>query len=141
MLPDGFGSETGKELTFNVNSMKNVARVSRIAILFATENGMELKRAQLLSLAVEEMAGNIVEHGFTDGRPHMINIRMLAKDDELILRIRDDCRRFDPTDKYKKELQFDENPENGVAIKMLIKLAKEMKYTGLFGVNNLIIRV
>ena len=141
MLPDGFGSETGKELTFNVNSMKNVARVSRIAILFATENGMELKRAQLLSLAVEEMAGNIVEHGVTDGRPHMINIRMLAKDDELILRIRDDCRRFDPTDKYKKELQFDENPENGMAIKMLIKLAKEMKYTGLFGVNNLIIRV
>ena len=93
------------------------------------------------ALAVEEMAGNIVQHGFRDGKPHMINIRMLAKNDELILRIRDDCRRFDPTDKYKTELQFDENPENGVAIKMMIKLAKEMKYTGLFGVNNLIIRV
>ena len=141
MLPEGFGSETGRELTFSIDSMTEVMGISRIAVAFSVENGIDLRRAQLLSLAVEEMAGNIVQHGFGDGKPHRINIRMLAKGDGLILRIRDDCRRFDPTDRYRTELQFDQNPENGPAIKMMIRLAKEIKYTGLFGVNNLIIRV
>ena len=141
MLPDGFGFEAGKELSFSANSMADVMGISRIAIAFAMENGIAEDRAKLLSLAVEEMAGNIVQHGFTDGRPHTINIRMLIKDDELILRLRDDCSRFDPIEKYRTDLQFDENPERGMAIRMMIKLTKEIKYTGLFGMNNLIIRV
>ena len=118
MLPDGFGFEAGKELSFSANSMADVMGISRIAIAFA-----------------------IVQHGFTDGRPHTINIRMLIKDDELILRLRDDCSRFDPIEKYRTDLQFDEDPERGMAIRMMIKLTKEIKYTGLFGMNNLIIRV
>lgn len=141
MLPDNFGYEAGKELTFSADSMTDVMIISKIGIAFAEENGFDLNRAQLLSLAVEEMAGNIVQHGFKDKKTHMINIRMLVKDEEIILRIRDDCKRFDPIDKYRTELQFDENPENGVAIKMMIKLAREIKYTGLYGVNNLIIRI
>ena len=141
MIPDGFGTEAGKEICFSASSMTDVMGMSGIAIAFAVENGIDMKRARLMSLAVEEMAGNIVQHGFTDGRPHKINIRMLIKGDELILRLRDDCRRFDPIEKYRTEIQFDEAPENGMAIKMMIKLTKEIKYTGLFGMNNLIIRV
>ena len=141
MLPDDFGFEAGKELSFSADSMTDVMIISKTGIAFAEENGFDINRARLLSLAVEEMAGNIVQHGFKDGKPHIINIRMLIKNDEIILRLRDDCRRFDPVDKYRTELQFDENPENRVAIKMMIKLAKEIKYTGLYGVNNLIIRI
>ena len=121
--------------------MFDVIGVSRIAIAFILENGFSKHDANIVSLAIEELAGNIVQHGFTDGRPHTINIRMLIKDDELILRLRDDCSRFDPIEKYRTDLQFDEDPERGMAIRMMIKLTKEIKYTGLFGMNNLIIRV
>ena len=66
---------------------------------------------------------------------------MLVNERGLILRLRDDCRRFDPIERYRNELQFDENPANGIGIKMMIKLAKSIKYTGLYGMNNLIIRI
>ena len=33
------------------------------------------------------------------------------------------------------------HPEKGPAIKMMMKLAKDVKYTGLYGMNNLIIHI
>ena len=66
---------------------------------------------------------------------------MLVKKRELILRLRDDCRRFDPVERYRNEIQFDETPGKGMGIRLMIKLAKSIKYTGLYGMNNLIIRI
>ncbi len=141
MLPEQFGAEPGKELCFKADSMQDVHGISRIAIAFALENGAGKTQAKRFSLAVEELVGNIVQHGFTDGKSHTIDIRMLVKDEHLILRLRDDCRRFDPMERYRTQIQFDENPENGIAIRMMIRIAKSIKYTGLYGMNNLIIRI
>ena len=141
MLPDGLGFEPGKELTVRADSMEYINGISRVAVAFALENGADIIQAEDFSLAIEELAGNIVQHGFTDGKAHTIDIRMLVNERGLILRLRDDCRRFDPIERYRNELQFDENPANGIGIKMMIKLAKSIKYTGLYGMNNLIIRI
>lgn len=141
LLPEGFGVASGHELCFAVDSMEDIIGISRVTIAFAMENGADKKQANLYSLAVEELAGNIVEHGFSDGQPHHMDLRMLVKDDQLILRFRDDCRHFDPVEKYRTELQFADDPERGVAIRMMMRLAKEIKYTGLYGMNNLIIRI
>ena len=73
--------------------------------------------------------------------PHLVQIRILAKDGELILRLRDDCRTFDPVDRYRTQLQFEPDPEKGIAVKMMMRLVREIKYTGLYGMNNLIIRI
>jgi anti-sigma regulatory factor (Ser/Thr protein kinase) len=121
--------------------MFDVMGISRIAVAFALEKGFEKHKAEIVSLAVEEMAGNIVQHGFTDDKPRHVHIRMLAKGDELILRFRDDGIPFDPVEKYRKELQYESDPEKGLAIKMMMKLAKDVKYTGPYGMNNLIIRI
>ena len=141
LVPENFGAEPGRELIFRGDSMTDVMGISGIAIPFALENGANEKQARMLSLAVEELAGNIVEHGFADGKPHHVDLRMLAKDDGLILRLRDDCKRFDPVEKYRTDLQFSKDPEHGVAIRVMIKLARDIKYTGQYGMNNLIIRI
>ena len=141
LLPENFGAETEHELFMEGDSMFDVIGVSRIAIAFILENGFSKHDANIVSLAIEEMAGNIVQHGFTDGRPHLVQIRILAKDGELILRLRDDCRPFNPVDRYRTQLQFEPDPEKGIAIKMMMRLVREIKYTGLYGMNNLIIRI
>ena len=141
LLPENFGAETAHELFMEGDSMFDVIGVSRIAIAFILENGFSKHDANIVSLAIEELAGNIVQHGFTDGRPHFVQIRILAKDGELILRLRDDCRPFDPVDRYRTQLQFEPDPEKGIAIKMMMRLVREIRYTGLYGMNNLIIRI
>ena len=141
MLPEGFGFEAGEELCFRASSMKEVSGISRIAVAFALENGADDDQARKYSVAVEELVGNIVQHGFTDGKPHTIDIRMLVKGQELILRLRDDCRRFDPIERYRNEIQFSDDSEKDIGIRMMVGLAKSIKYTGLYGMNNLIIRI
>ena len=141
LLPEGLRAAPGRELTFQADSMHDVMDISRTAAAFILENGFDRRKADIVSLAIEEMAGNIVQHGFGDGREHHMDIRIVARDGELILRFRDNCRRFDPVEKYRMELQYDSDPENGIAIKMMMRLVKEIKYTGLYGMNNLIIRI
>lgn len=141
LLPENFGTGSGHEFCMEGDSMFDINGVSRIAIAFILENGFGKHDAEIVSLAIEELAGNIVQHGFTDNKPHHVDIRILAKNDELIVRLRDDCRPFDPVDKYRKELQYDTNPENGIAIKMIMRLVRDIKYTGLYGMNNLILRI
>ena len=62
------------------------------------------------------------------------------KDEELILRFRDDCERSDPRKQY--EMLFRDGDEvSMIGLKMIILQAKEISYTSLLNLNNLIIQV
>ena len=65
---------------------------------------------------------------------------MRHKDEELILRFRDDCERSDPRKQY--EMLFRDGDEvSMIGLKMIILQAKEISYTSLLNLNNLIIQV
>jgi anti-sigma regulatory factor (Ser/Thr protein kinase) len=93
-----------------------------------------------LSLCVEEMAGNIIRHGFSgDGREHMINIRVLKKGEHFIIRIRDDCPIFDPIKQL--ELYSDEDRTRHIGLRMTAHAAEQFQYTGILKLNNLVIKL
>ena len=140
LLKEGFGTEAGRELSIEADSMFEVIGMSRLAGLFCQENGIEGKRATVLALCIEEMAGNIIEHGFDDGKAHTIDIRLLVKDDELILRIRDDCIPFNPLERYEMT-KVQDDPTKNMGIRMVMGLAKDVKYYSVTGTNNLIIKI
>ena len=59
---------------------------------FCKAHSLDDRRAYHMALAVEEMAGNVIEHGFSkDNRKHSLDVRVIKKSDGYILRIRDDC--------------------------------------------------
>ena len=95
----------------------------------------------LAGLCREEMAANIVEHGFKKGRKkdHSINIFACVENDEVLLRLRDNCEKFDPNTKLK--MYTDDDPTKNVGIKMVSKIAKEMNYQTTFGMNVLTIKL
>lgn len=140
LLEDGFGVEAGAELSLDANSMFEVVGMSKLAGLFCKENGLSEKQGYYLSLCIEEMAGNIIEHGFNDGKPHTINMRILAKKDEVILRLRDNCRPFDPIQRYEMT-KSNNDPLSNIGIKMVVKMCKEIHYLSTFNTNNLIIKI
>lgn len=130
----------GKELTFTAESMMEVMGMSRIVTLFCQENGISKEKAGHLAHCIEELGGNIIEHGFNDGRSHVIDVRILAKENELILRIRDDCRPFNPLS-YYQIYGHDGNPEKNIGLRMVINMTKSIKYVSTMGTNNLIIKI
>ena len=86
------------------------------------------------------MAGNIIKHGFIhDNRKHSIDIRIIKKEDGLILRIRDDCYIFDPVNQLS--LFSDEDMTYHIGLRMIFKASKEVKYTSILKLNNLLVRV
>ncbi len=141
LLNKNFGTDVGRELTFSAKNTKGVVGMARLSKLFCQENGIEKGRAENLSLCVEEMAMNIMEHGFSDGKPHVIDIRFLIKEDELILRIRDDCVPFDPLEQYDMLRSEEGNRLKNIGIKLTVKHSRDIQYYSVSGTNNLIIRI
>ena len=85
------------------------------------------------------MAGNVVHHGFSDGKNHSIDIRVVHNEEDVILRIRDNCREFNPTERSKVNEAGTEG--KNIGIRMVYKIAKEVNYQKLLGLNVLTMRI
>ena len=94
----------------------------------------------MAALAMEEMAGNVVGHGFTkDRRRHSVDARVVHKDGDVILRIKDDCVPFDPSERLSIVEPAD--PLKNVGIRMVYKVAKDVQYQSILGLNVLTVRI
>ena len=136
LLSKDFGIPEKDIYETTVTDMSDVMEVSRAAYAFAQAHGIEDesdRRAQVLSLAVEELAKNVVTYGFSEKKKHHLDIRLSFKDGKLILRLRDDCAKFSPVDYMN---QFAEHREDGkLGIPMISSLASDMKYVNTLGLN------
>lgn len=140
LMPRDFGFTPENEIAIVAESAEDVMNLSRFSIAFALEHGADGKRAKTLGLIMEEMSGLYLENGFSDGKKHHINARLVAKDDDLIVRLRDDFQSYNITKVYKEEVEKNGSTKDmGLAIVM--RMAKEVKYAAAFGANNLIIRM
>ena len=83
----------------------------------------------------------MITHGFSDGKPHHLDIRVLIKEERIILRLRDDCQKFDLKEKTKKWAFDEAHPEKNIGIRMIMGMANDIAYTNTMGTNNLIITI
>ena len=120
--------------------MDEVAMVSCKVKEFCKAHSLDDRRAYHMALAVEEMAGNVIEHGFSkDSRKHSLDVRVIKKSDGYILRIRDDCYMFDPV--KQMELFSDKDILRHIGLRMVFGTAKDVKYTSILKLNNLLVRI
>ena len=139
-IPERIGAGEDARIDISVRSMDEVVEVSRQVIGFCTGRGIDPRRAFYAGLCMEELAGNVVRHGFpADGKDHSADIRVIHKDDELILRIRDNCAGFDPTE-YARTMDPGDVGKN-VGIQLAYRTAREISYQNLLGMNVLTIRI
>ena len=140
LIPEGFGVPERERLDLSIRSMEDVVSVSRRVQSFCLERGVDARRAYLAGLAMEEMAGNIVDHGFTkDKKSHSIDVRVARKEQDVILRIKDDCVPFDPGE--RQQLARGDDLTKNIGIRMVFKIARQVEYQNLLGLNVLTIRI
>ena len=138
-LPADFGASEDECLEFSVHSMEEVINISERVMVFCLERGIDHSRSYTAGLSIEEMAGNVVVHGFADvAVNYSVDIRVIVKD-ELTIRIRDDCPSFDPK-KYLEQFH-PEDPTKNIGIRMIAFKAKEMIYQNVAGINTLLVKV
>ena len=155
-MPDGFGVSRDQYMDFSVQTFEDVTHVSQTVEHFCREKGIDRRRSMFAGLAMEEMAANVVEHGFEkDNRSHSVDIRVICKDDDVILRVRDNCIPFDPADRRKvadpedgvKNVGLKQAAENAketpysLGISLTYSISEEVIYNNILGLNVLIIRI
>ena len=139
-LSDSFGVPDGDIYERSIHTVDEVMESTVHLEAFMEEHKATPKQKMLIPLCVEEMVKNVVEHGFTkDERPHSVELRVLRKDDEWIIRIRDNCQAFDP--KKWMEIHHPEDPASNIGIRMVYGMARSVQYVNAMQLNNLIIRV
>ncbi len=138
-LPKNFGVAKEDTLQFSVSTVEDICKSAGIAANFCMERSRDERRSMIVSLCIEEVANNIVQHGFEDGRSHYIDIRVSLKPDKWIIGIRDDCRLFDPV-RYMRKYGTERDTSH-FGIKLMFYMANDVKYVNTLGLNNLTITI
>lgn len=131
--PKNYGVSDDNRLVISIHSMEEVMNISESVIGFCRKRGVDEITANRSGLCIEELAGNIVRHGFTGKKRDTVDISVTKDSDELIIKFKDNCKLFNP-----KELDTIFNPEDpssNIGIRLVRKACKEMEYSTLLGLN------
>ena len=141
MVNKDFGIDIKKEMEITADTMLEVSGMSRIAFLFCKENNIDEVTANKLALCIEEIGSNIIEHGFDDKKQHTIHMRAVIKDKEIIVRIKDDCKPFNPIERYKMRTKNDDDPTKNIGIRIVTGMCSSVNYICTFNTNDLIMKI
>ncbi len=131
-IPKGFGAAENERIDLTVRNMDEVVHISQQITAFCDDRGIDRRRSFFAGLCMEEMAGNVVRHGFgKDQKQHSVDIRVAHKEDEIILRIRDNCSAFNPSE-HARLMEPGETGKN-VGIRLVYRIAKDVRYQNRWG--------
>ena len=140
VIPDSFGVAAEDRIDISIREIAGVENVSQQVIDFCRGHGVDARRSYFAGLALEEMAGNVIEHGFCgDDRPHAIDLRIAVKENDVIMRINDDCLPFDPEE--RRQIADPEDGIGNVGIRLAYGCAKEIRHQVILGLNVTTIRL
>ena len=139
-FPPDFGVPESEWMNLTVRTMEDVISVSRTLEHFCLSRGTDRRRSCFAALAMEEMAGNIVRHGFSgsNSRQEAV-IRVTRKGNDLILRIRDNGRYLNPVERL--QMMDPEDRVSNVGLRLARRCASEMQYQSILGLNVLTLRI
>ena len=140
VIPEDFGVDDDHRVEFVVRKMEDVTGTADTAQKFCISKGIDKRRAYFISLAMEEMAGNVVRHGFAlDGKKHNLTARVIVKDEDVILCIKDDCQPFDPV--ARQRLADPDDKTTNIGLRMVYSIVKDFSYQNVLGLNVLTIKI
>ena len=141
MLPENYGIPEERCLCVMLYSISDIVSFSEEMQEFCLRQGIDRKRSFFAALCTEELAENVITYGFSNGK-QALSVRVFVEQDQtLTLRFRDEGRAFDLTRYWELIEEKKEAPADGIGIRIIFGLAKEVSYFASFGMNNTVIRL
>ncbi|WP_408071817.1 MATE family efflux transporter [Butyrivibrio sp. JL13D10] len=138
-IKEPFGAPDSEILELSISDSSQVIPASFEVSEFCQSKGTDSKKKLLLSLFVEELGNNVVTHGFSDSKTELLEIRLVHMDNDWILRLRDNCKAFDPTEWIK--LHENDDPTSNIGIRMVCGMAKDVGYVNTLDLNILTLKI
>ena len=122
-------------------SLDSLDNIRSFVMQQAAEFGLSDRRTYRLSLAVDEIATNIIVHGYQEaGRSGMLDIRADLDGRKLIVTVEDDGEPFDPRDSKMPDSDdllrpLEDRPVGGLGLFLAIQGVDEFQYERVGGRN------
>ena len=139
MLPRDFDVPDEDKFLATLTSRESAVNISEEIISYCREKGIDRSRSNHVGLALEEMAIMIIDAGFGDGKAHSIDIKLFVKDRQITIRLRDDCKAFDAT--QRNAIMHPEDNLSNVGIRIVNSIAKDINYYSTLDMNYLTMHI
>ena len=140
-LPDEFNLSPGNVISLDIRNMDDVSLASEQIMMWCRGHKIEHRTAYYAALCFEELAANVVEHGFPDNRfaDPIIDLRVVITENRFVIRMRDDCPQYDVTKQIAAANADDADPASNIGIRIVSRLASDINYIHVFETNSLIV--
>ena len=140
-LPNEFNFKPGDVISLDIRNMADVSLASEQIMMFCKGHKVERRTAFYAALCFEELAANVIKHGFpNNSSAHpIIDLRVVITDKQFIIRMRDDCPRYDITKQIAVANAEDADLTHNIGIRIVSKTASSINYIHAFETNSLII--
>ena len=138
-LKEPFGAPADEVLDITISNMEEVISACELAGEFCKAKGADDKTCSRVPLFIEELGCNVVEYGFAADEGKLLEIRIVHFDDGWVLRLRDNCKAFDPVKWI--QLSASDDPTVNMGIKMVCGMAKDVTYVSTLDLNIITLRI
>ncbi len=112
------------------NTLPDLSKALDMALSWLTPFNLPPDASYVTILAMEELATNSINFGYTDNEEHLIQVEILIERNQLVIQYLDDGVFFNPLDVEEPDtsLPIEERPTGGLGILLLRKISDKMTY-------------
>ena len=134
-LPEDFGAADDERIDIGIMDLDDAINTSRYVQEFLLSRNVDEKRANYSALALEELSTRIVKECFPlDKKKNSIEVRVVHKDDDIILSLKDDCVPFNMEERANL-VKTQDDPEMGLGLRVIRGITKKAEYQLALGLN------
>jgi serine/threonine-protein kinase RsbW/sigma-B regulation protein RsbU (phosphoserine phosphatase) len=123
------------------NELSELKNVSATLAQFLEDHCVPKRAAYAVSLAVDELVVNAMSYAYVDDEVHVIELDLNIQGDQVILRIVDDGRPFDPRTGPSLDLHSEERQVGGLGLLLVLDMVDVLKYQRLDEKNWVEVRI
>lgn len=123
------------------NDLSELKNLYDAVATFLKKHSIPYRPGYAVNLALEELVVNIIRHAFFDDETHLIGIELCLTDEQLLLRIEDDGRKFDPRESTVDPRTHDDPEVGGLGLILVLDIVDGLKYERVENKNRVEVRV
>lgn len=141
-IPAAVEAPAGSTLKLSIkNEVSEFKALNASLAQFLAAHEVPSRAAYTVDLAVEELVMNVIRYAFIDDDTHPIDIEIAIEGDQVVLRISDEGRPFDPRENPELDLDADDRQVGGLGLYLVVDMVDMLKYQRVDEQNRVEVRI
>ena len=110
------------------NDLSELKDLNAALAQFLDAHGVPDRAQYAVNLAIDELVVNVMRYAYVDDDTHFIDIELVIEGDQVILRIVDDGRPFDPRRGPSLDMHAEDREVGGLGLILVLDMVDVLKY-------------